>query len=325
MFNTRQFTREISKDRMILPLKEYSASGQNIPLKKNWHDSWCTLPKGFDNVIPEILNYPVKKDDVYIVTYIKSGTTWMQETAWLLLNNLDLEKCRNLPQMERSPFLDFHGILPSAPNGIELSKTLPSPRLLKTHMPANLLPLQIWECKPKLIYVARNCKDVIVSSYHFVKNLGLWRCDNIGDYITDFMNNEVLYTCYWSHIVDFWKMRNESFIFFTTYEEMKQNLAGVIQKLCNFLDRSELKPNEMETILKHLTFDSMKENEKTNLTGILKANVPGAKNEFEFMRRGIVGSYMDELRPELCERIDKWSQEYLAQHGLTEKDIFGEF
>ena len=41
------------------------------------------------------------------------------------------------------------------------------------------------------------------------------------------------------------------------------------------------------------------------------------------MRRGIVGSFKDELTPELQTKIDKWSADYLAQHGFKEEDIFG--
>lgn len=41
------------------------------------------------------------------------------------------------------------------------------------------------------------------------------------------------------------------------------------------------------------------------------------------MRRGIVGSFKDELTPELIAKIDKWSADFLGQHGLKEEDIFG--
>lgn len=106
--------------------------------------------------------------------------------------------------------------------------------------------------------MARNVKDVIVSSFHFVKNLGMWHGDNFQDYVEDFLNNEIMYTHFWSHIVDFWKMRHESFIFFVTYEEMKRDLSDVLQRLCNFLERPQLTKEEMQGLLQHLTFDSMK-------------------------------------------------------------------
>ncbi|XP_073836573.1 sulfotransferase 1 family member D1-like [Musca autumnalis] len=266
----------------------------------------------------------VRDDDIFIVTFIKCGTTWMQETAWLLMNNLDFEKCKSLNIWQRSPFLDLQGLNPRVPSMVAISKNLPSPRILKTHMPANLVPLDIWKKQAKIIYVARNCKDVIVSSYHFLKNLGAWVGDNIDDFATDFMNNETIYTCFWAHIVDFWQMRNEPNIFFTTYEEMKRDLAKVIEKLCTFLERPQLKGEEMENILNHLSFENMKGNDQTNLTNIFKQQVPTIKEEFQFMRRGIVGSFKDELSPDLQKKIDNWSRDYLVQHGLTEIDIFGE-
>jgi len=35
-----------------------------------------------------------------------TGTTWTQEMAWLLLNDLDYETAKNVLQTERSPFLE---------------------------------------------------------------------------------------------------------------------------------------------------------------------------------------------------------------------------
>lgn len=39
---------------------------------------------------------------------------------------------------------------PFIQNHIELCINLESPRLIKSHLPANLLPLQIWEKKQKV-------------------------------------------------------------------------------------------------------------------------------------------------------------------------------
>ena len=108
--------------------------------------------------------------------------------------------------------------------------------------------------------MARNAKDAIVSSYHFVKNLGMWRGDNIQDYVEDFLNDEIMYSNFWTHIVDFYEMRHEPFIFFVTYEEMKRDLGGVLQRLCVFLERPQLMEEELVTLLDHLSFESMKSN-----------------------------------------------------------------
>lgn len=86
----------------------------------------------------------------------------------------------------------------------------------------------------------------------------MWAGTNIHDYVEDFMNNDIIFTSYWAHVVDYWKMRNESFIFFVTYEEMKRDLAGVLRRLCDFLEKPQPTEDEMVKLIKHLSFGCMK-------------------------------------------------------------------
>ena len=34
----------------------------------------------------------VRKSDIWVVTFPKSGTTWMQELVWQVVNNCDFDK-----------------------------------------------------------------------------------------------------------------------------------------------------------------------------------------------------------------------------------------
>ena len=58
--------------------------------------------------------------------------------------------------------------------GINVDKLdhLPSPRLLNTHLTAAMLPRQVTEKRVKVIHVYRNVKDVLVSLYFHMKQLG---------------------------------------------------------------------------------------------------------------------------------------------------------
>uniref|UniRef100_A0A1A9V4E0 Sulfotransferase domain-containing protein n=1 Tax=Glossina austeni TaxID=7395 RepID=A0A1A9V4E0_GLOAU len=327
MFNSRKMNIESFDIHYNVPMKQYSAQCIDIPLKKNWSDSWCALPETFDHCLDKILQFEVRPRDVFVVTFMKCGTTWMQEAAWLLLNDLNFEKSKEKRILERSPFLDFIGLLPPG-SGLELdplklTEQLHDPRLIKSHMPANLLPSQIWQKKQKTIYVARNVKDVIVSSFHFAQH-GMWKGDSILDYVNNFINDEIHWTPFWTHIIDFWKMRNESFIFFVTYEEMIKDLPGVVRRLCQFLNKSTLTDDQLNRLVAHLSFGKMKDNRQANLTEMMKETFPDVPENFQFMRRGIVGSYRDELTPEVQAKIDSWTASILSKHGLTEKDIFGE-
>lgn len=106
MLKSRPITTEAAKTRMLFRTKQYATEGSDIPLKKNWSEAWCTLSEEFDKVLPEILGMDLRSDDIFIVTFIKCGTTWMQEAAWLLMNNLDFDKCKTVHVWERSPFLE---------------------------------------------------------------------------------------------------------------------------------------------------------------------------------------------------------------------------
>lgn len=68
------------------------------------------LPKKFCDIGDVILDLPVRKDDIWLVSYPRTGSTWAQEIVWLLCNNVDLEGCKNQMQALRAPLLELSAI-----------------------------------------------------------------------------------------------------------------------------------------------------------------------------------------------------------------------
>ena len=95
-----------------------------------------------------------------------SGTTWVQEIVWQIfhegeVNSTDLR--------QRVPFLER--ATQSRAEHPDIN-TLPSPRILKSHLTYNIIPKSANEDnKCKYIYVARNPKDVAVSFFNFLTDL----------------------------------------------------------------------------------------------------------------------------------------------------------
>ena len=100
----------------------------------------------------------------------------MQEIVWQIYNQGAISTER---QMFRFPY--FEGAACSAVREMLVDfKTLPSPRLMKTHLPYPTTPKSAKkDAQCKYIYVARNPKDVAVSYFHFMED---WRKLGIFDF-----------------------------------------------------------------------------------------------------------------------------------------------
>lgn len=121
-------------------------------------------PKLLSDVIS---NFQTRAEDVFVVTYPKSGTTWMQEIIWQIYNNGETTS-KNI--FERVPFLEF-STSPRLGEFADIAK-VPSPRLIKSHLPYSIIPKGSSDgTKCKYIYIARNPKDVAVSYFHFTVSL----------------------------------------------------------------------------------------------------------------------------------------------------------
>jgi len=68
------------------------------------------MPRKYSDISNEILDSKVRMDDVWMISYPRTGSTWAQEMVWLLGNNLDYEGAKNI-QTLRSPLLEMTAIL----------------------------------------------------------------------------------------------------------------------------------------------------------------------------------------------------------------------
>ena len=110
-----------------------------------------------EEVIKQRDSLTLRPSDVFIATYPKCGTTWMQQIVKLIVNN----------GMETG--MDVDEFCPWVVHmTMEEIEAMPSPRFFKTHMPYNLMAGGDPVNSPaKYIYVIRNPKDVVVCTYHF--------------------------------------------------------------------------------------------------------------------------------------------------------------
>jgi len=139
---------ELSDEERARIQSGYPVSLFNDLLRANQH---LLMSRTFISVAERVYNFPVKEDDIWIVTFPKVGTTWTQEMVWMLVNDVDKEKGA-APLSFRSPFLEFGGMtggkqLVEKDDGetppidtIERAMQLQGQRVIKSHLPMEFLP-----------------------------------------------------------------------------------------------------------------------------------------------------------------------------------------
>ncbi|KPP58890.1 hypothetical protein Z043_123245 [Scleropages formosus] len=139
-----------------------------------------------------------------------------------------------------------------------------------------------------MIYVARNPKDIMVSYYHFDRmnkiqpDPGAWE-----EYIDKFNTGQLVFGSWYDHVQGWWeKSRSYSRICYVFFEDMREDPAREISRLCSFLG---LSPNETQKkeVLRKTGFEEMKK----SMADALSNNDEFDESVSPFMRKGIVGDW----------------------------------
>ncbi|XP_027718645.1 sulfotransferase 1A1-like [Vombatus ursinus] len=270
------------------------------------------LIKYFAESIEPLKDLQVWPDDVLISTYPKSGTTWVSEILDMIYQGGDWEKCQRAPIFIRVPFLEFKA--PGIPSGLETLKEMPAPRLIKTHLPLSLLPQTLLDQKVKIIYMARNAKDVAVSYFNFYKmakvhpDPGTWE-----EFLEKFMTGEVSYGSWYQHVQEWWELRNRQPVLYLFYEDMKQDPKREIQKIIEFVGRP-LPEYILDRIVQHTSFKKMQENPMTNYTTAPTEVMDHSISPF--MRKGATGDWKNIFTVAQNERFDADYERKMAGSDL---------
>ncbi|KAM6909902.1 sulfotransferase 2B1-like [Xenentodon cancila] len=238
--------------------------------------------------------FQFKDDDVIAVTYPKSGTAWMQEILPLLLNGGDLTPVHTVVNWDRVPWLEEKRLA-------EIVDQLTSPRSMVTHLPYNLMPPSFHSSKAKVIYVMRNPKDILVSSYYFHQMAAfLEDPGTFDDFMDKFLEGRVLFGKWTDHVKSWRCAELGDKIMFITYEEMVQDLPAALRRMSDFLC-SNLSDEIIEKIAEHCSFKSMKVNSMSNFSLVPKIYMDTEKSQF--LRKGIAGDWKNHFNSEQVSRF----------------------
>ncbi|XP_068277409.1 sulfotransferase 1C1-like isoform X2 [Nyctibius grandis] len=266
------------------------------------------------SVWDQVWKFKARPDDLLIATYAKAGTTWTQEIVDMIQQNGDVEKCRRATTYRRHPFLEW-SIQEPLTARLELAEAMPSPRTIKTHLPVQLVPPSFWEQNCKVIYVARNAKDNLVSYYHFhrmnkaLPDPGTWE-----EFMEKFMTGKVLWGSWYDHVKGWWKAKDKHRILYLFYEDMKENPKQEIQKILKFLEK-DVNQEVLNKILHNTSFEIMKENPMANYTKDFQEVMDHSISPF--MRKGAVGDWKNYFTVAQNKRFDEDYKKKMADTSLV--------
>lgn len=268
--------------------------------------------KDFVKYWDDVETFQARPDDLVIATYPKSGTTWVSEIAYMIYKEGDVEKCKEDVIFNRIPFLECRK--EDLMNGVKQLDEMNSPRIVKTHLPPELLPASFWEKNCKIIYLCRNAKDVAVSFYYFFLMVaGHPNPGPFPEFVEKFMQGQVPYGSWYKHVKSWWEKEKSPRILFLFYEDLKEDIRKEVIKLIHFLER---KPSEelVDKIIYHTSFQEMKNNPSTNYT-TLPDEIMNQKVS-PFMRKGITGDWKNHFTVALNEKFDKHYEEQMKESTL---------
>lgn len=237
------------------------------------------------------IEFETRPDDIFICTYPRSGTTWMQMILYQLSTDGEMD-FQHIS--DRIPW--FEHLKP----GKNILNELESPRIFKTHLRFKHLPKGA-----RYIYVARDGMDVAASYFKFYQSHQGFK-GSFSKFFKMFMNGHVLYKSWFTHVEQGLLTKENDNVLFILYNDLLDDLEGSIKKIAEFCGLG-FTPEQLSRIVERASFSYMKEYEEKfdAITEFLSQL--GMKTE-SFIRQGKTGSGNDQL-------AEKQKEAYLEKYN----------
>ena len=254
----------------------------------------------------------LREGDVVAANWAKAGVTWLQQILLQVLH----QGSADFMVGASTCWPDWWTHEPPGSRKA-WSEAIPSPRVFKTHLPADSLNLS---GLAKYIYIGRDARDVCWSFYPHLINYADeliahvnaaphrdWAEDwgrptvDIRTFYNQWIENDgAPYWPFWSNVQSWWDAAHElPNVMLVHHQALKDDTPGQIRRIAAFLG-VDIDQDAWPRILKHCSFDYM----KANKDRLLPIDSFVDKGE-SFMNRGVNGRWRDVLSPDEVARADE--------------------
>ncbi|XP_012940142.1 sulfotransferase 6B1-like [Aplysia californica] len=186
-----------------------------------------TYPPFGEVTFRQLKDMTVRDDDVFLMGYPKTGCHWTFEVLRMMLQG----EAKLSDKTKMQSFIDVVN-----PTKLE---TLPSPRILNSHVLFEDMPRQVAEKKTKIILTVRNPKDTAASFYNHHAKIPEYTYDGtFNKWFPLYLSGRVDYGSYFDYYKswdDTVKENPDQPILVLSYEDMKEDLPREIRRLSQFL------------------------------------------------------------------------------------------
>jgi hypothetical protein len=227
-----------------------------------------------------------RADDIFIVTYPRSGTTWLQMIVYQLLTGGEapLDHISKFsPYFEASP--DTHGTFEGKYR-----------RVFKSHLDYQQVPHR--DCR--YLYVSRDVRDVVISCFNHERDRRAFN-GTFDEFLDRFMAGDVRYGSWYSHVEAWWRNRDRLAVLFLTYEDLSLNLERNLRRIASFLE-IPLDERRVPKMVEHSSFEFMKRHEQ-KFDPVLAPVAGWVWQPGQFIRQGKAGGFKRTLSPNQEQRL----------------------
>jgi hypothetical protein len=241
-------------------------------------------------------NLRVFPDDVFIVSYPKSGNTW---TRFLIANLVHPEA--------QADFANINRIIPD-PEGLSKRQldALPRPRIIKSH--------QYFDPRfRQVLYVVRDPRDVALSQYHFHRKRRLIEDSYpIESFLPRFLAGETSPYGSWAENVGSWlaTRKDSPGFLLLRYEDLMQDTVGRLEVIARFLDI----PADQARLRQAAQRSSAEEMRRLEQAGARQwSTTRDTRQDVPFVRAAKAGGWKESLPPAAVAAIEsawgRWMEE----------------
>ncbi|KAB0346476.1 hypothetical protein FD754_011333 [Muntiacus muntjak] len=266
----------------------------------------------------ELLNsldsFEAREDDVFLVSYPKSGTHWIAK----VIENIPNARLTLTPPIELGDISKFEEL-----------KTYCERRVIPTHLSYSMLPMNIKQkqCKEMLclgiIYIVRNPKDTAVSFFHYYRdNPNLPSIETWHEFFDLFLKGDVVYGSWFDHVLSWEEHKNAKNILIISYEEMKKDPSKNIKKITTFLGLN-VTDSEINQIAWKTSFTEMKNNTAKENCDPNHTICALTSNRNLVFRKGAVGDWINYFTSKQKRVFDELFTEKMKHSELAKH--FGDY